>query len=216
MAEGLFGSLCGKQGQKAALIAAASAIAGPEVAMMLVPALGANPTPSQVAAHDAAVQYNVQAEKTNADRQAFIDDYVAKNSGPPSDQEKRVGDGLNAVYAKAKAEMGDSIGGMTLTQFVAAYPNEAAKYFEEFKKIVPEASDLNLNQIMSLIPDSLKNVPLDSMVAGFPKGGNVLTQALTAIKGGSPIAIGALVVALLIIAALAMKKKKPVQVTSHT
>jgi hypothetical protein len=189
---------------KVAAIAAATAIVGPAAIPMVMPFLGSNPTPAQQQQYDSAAAYNQQVAASNSQRQEFIDKYVEKQMGAPSDTEIQMGNAFKEIAKDAKADFGDDVMGMTLTQFRAAHPKEAALYFDKFKKMVPEAAPYTMDQILSETPDSLKNVPMSKLLEVYPSGGALATIGKAI---ASPIGIGAAIIAVIVLIFLSKKKK---------
>lgn len=201
---GLFGKLCGDSGSERAQLASDGAkAAGPAAEIQPLPYPDPK-TPEEVAANEAVIKANQEAMASNKTRDDFIQRYIDSNATiPPDERTVAVGKAYSRILTDAKAKYGDAVGEMTMMELYAAHPDIVESSYAQFQREFPILGGVSFQQFMSTLPDSMKNVSLNTLDKILPKSMDGGT-GLTPVKAG--IGIGALIVLVLVIYLLTKKK----------
>lgn len=205
----LFGKLCGKSGDERAKLANdAGKAAGPPAAIQPIPY--PNPTtPEQVAANDAVIKANQAAMASNQQRDDFIQKYIDSNATiAPDARTIAVGDAYHSILVKAKGLYGEQVGEMSMMQLYAAHPDMVEASYAEFQQKFPILQGVSFQQFMSTLPDSMKNVSLNTLDKILPNSTKNVPGKTGGVPGGTiGIGIGVLL-AVALLTFILMKKKK--------
>lgn len=125
-------------------------------------------SPAGQAQYEAALEYNMEVERQNKERQALIAQYMKEMTSPITQQDLALGDAARAEYAKLIAKYGEDTKYLTLTQVYEKYPNEAGAILQTLARVVPGLQGKSVEQVWASLPEVFKSLTLMDLQGAFP------------------------------------------------